>query len=447
VSLLRHRDFVRLWVGDSISQAGTQIALVAMPLLAIRELDATPFEVGLLTTFETAAFLLVGLPSGAMVDRVRRRPVLVAADVGRALLVCSLPLAWYLDVLTLAQLYAVALLSGVLTVFFDVAYQSYLPHLVGRDHLVEGNGKLEASRAVAQIGGPTAGGLLVQWLTAPYALLVDGLSYLWSALWIGVISAREPAPERPEQRHLVTEIREGLAFVLRHRLLRAITTTTGTANFFNTVSNTALIVVLADRAELDLSAGTIGLFFSLGSIGGLLGAFLAGRVAQRLGQGPAIWLPMAVSIPFMLVIPLVQRGWLLWAVAACWAVFSFAVVVYNITQVSFRQALCPPRLLGRMNATIRFLVWGTMPLGGLVGGALSSTIGLRPTLWVGAVGMALAVLPVFLSPLRSMRELPVAPEDPQVSGTVGGSEAVVGSPVPGAAGAGGIAARDGDEAP
>jgi MFS family permease len=412
MSLLRHRDFVRLWVGDSISQAGTQVAMIAMPLLAIRQLGATPFEVGLLTACETLAFLLVGLPSGAMVDRVRRRPVLIGADIGRALLVCSLPLAWYLDALTLLQLYAVALLTGVLTVFFDVAYQSYLPHLVGREHLVEGNGKLESSRAVAQIGGPTVGGLLVQWLTAPYALLVDGLSYLWSAIWVGAISAREPAPERPEHRNLVREIREGLAFVLRHRLLRAITATTGTSNLFTTILNTALIVVLADQAQLDLSAGTIGLFFSISSIGGLLGAFTAARVARWLGQGPAIWMSIAVAAPFMLVVPLVQRGWLLWAVAGCWAVFSFSVVVYNVTQVSFRQALCPPRLLGRMNATIRFLVWGTMPLGGLLGGVLGSTIGLRPTMWIGAAGIALSVLPVFLSPLRTMRELPVPPADP-----------------------------------
>lgn len=447
MSLLRHRDFVRLWVGDSISQAGTQIALVAMPLLAIRQLDASPFEVGLLVTFETLAFLLVGLPSGALIDRVRRRPVLIGADIGRALLVCSLPLAWYLDALTLAQLYAVALLTGVLTVFFDVAYQSYLPSLVGREHLVDGNGKLEASRAVAQIGGPSAGGLLVQWLTAPYALLVDGLSYLWSAIWIGAISRREPVPERPEQRNLVAEIRQGLAFVLRHRLLRAITATTGTSNFFNTIMNTALIVILADRAELNLSAGTIGLFFSVGSIGGLLGAFTAARVARWIGQGPAIWASLAVATPFLLVIPLVQRGWLLWATAAAWAVFSWSVVVYNVTQVSFRQALCPPGLLGRMNATIRFLVWGTMPIGGLVGGVLGSTIGLRPTLWIGAVGVMLAVLPVFLSPLRTMRELPAGPEEPGSGSDATGSGEAVGSGPVGSGTAGGVADRGGDGAP
>jgi MFS family permease len=405
-SLWHHRDFLRLWAGDSISQIGTAVSFIALPLLAIQVLDASPFEVGLLTAFETAAFLLVGLPAGAWVDRVRRRNVLIVADIGRAALLGSLPLAWYFDVLTLLQLYVVALLTGVLTVFFDVAYQSYLPSLVGRDHLVEGNAKLEASRAVAQIAGPSVGGALVQWLTAPYAIVVDALSYLWSAVFLGAISTREERPERAPDRHLVREIREGLSFVLRHRLLRAITATTGTSNLFSTILNTAFIIVLADQAELNLTAGIIGVVFTIGSVGGLLGAVVAERVARRVGQGPTIWLSILVSAPFALVTPLAQQGWLLWLVAFCWAVIGFFVVIYNITQVSFRQGLCPERLLGRMNATIRFLVWGTMPLGGLIGGVLGSTIGVRPTMWVGAIGMSLAFLPAFLSPLRTMRELP-----------------------------------------
>ena len=407
-SLWHHRDFLRLWVGDSISQIGTAVSLIALPLLAIKVLDATPFEVGLLTTFETAAFLLVGLPAGAWVDRLRRRNVLIVTDVGRAALLGSLPLAWYFDLLALPQLYLVALVTGVLTVFFDVSYQSYLPSLVGRDYLVEGNAKLEASRAVAQIAGPSIGGGLVQWLTAPYAIVVDALSYLWSAVWVGAISSREERPQKAPDRHLGREIREGLSFVLRHRLLRAITATTGMSNLFSTILNTAFIIVLADQAQLDLSAGTIGLVFTVGSVGGLLGAVVAERVARRVGQGITIWLSILVSAPFALVTPLVQQGWVLWIVAACWAVIGFFVVIYNVTQVSFRQGLCPERLLGRMNATIRFLVWGTMPLGGFIGGVLGSTIGVRATMWVGAIGMALSFLPAFLSPLRTMRELPTS---------------------------------------
>lgn len=408
-TLWRHRDFRLLWAGDTISQFGTQVTVLALPLLAVTALHATPFEVGLLTTFEFLAFLLVGLPAGAWVDRMRRRQVLITGDLGRALLLGSLPVAAWLDILTLPQLYAVALAAGVLTVFFDVAYQSYLPHLVGVDHLVEGNAKLQASQSVSVVAGPSAGGFLVQALTAPYAVLVDAASFLWSALCVGGIRAREPRPERAPDRNLRREIGEGLRFVLGHRLLRDISGCTSTFNFFNTISGSMLIILLA--RDLGLPAGTIGLFFSVGSAGAILGAVISARTAQWLGQGRTIWLSTCVGGLFGLAIPLTQRGWTLWAVAAAGAVVSFTIPIYNITQVSFRQALAPERMLGRMNATIRFIVWGTMPVGGLVGGVLGSTIGVRATLWVGAVGQALSFLWVYLSPLRHMRELPTRPEE------------------------------------
>jgi MFS family permease len=405
-SLIHHRDFRRLWAGETVSQFGTMVTMVALPLLAVKTLHATPFQVGLLSACETLAFLLVGLPAGAWVDRLRRRDVLIVGDVLRALLLGSLPIAAWLDVLKLPQVYLVALVTGICTVFFDVAYQSYLPHLIGRDHLVEGNAKLQASESVAQVAGPSLGGLLVQWLTAPYAILIDAVSYLWSAGWVLAIRSREPKPERAEGRHLRREVQEGLAFVIRHRLLRSIAACTGTSNLFSSVGYVALISLLAGTGRLNLSAGAIGLILSFGSIGGLVGALLARRIAARLGQGPAIWMGQAITVPPALVPIFVQRNWTLGLLAASMFVTSVGVVVYNITQVSFRQGLCPERLLGRMNATIRFLVWGTMPLGGLLGGGLSTWIGLRPTLAVAAGGALLAGAPVFFSPLRWMRELP-----------------------------------------
>ena len=428
--LLRHADFKRLWAADALSQAGTQVTAIALPLLLIKVLDAGPFEVGLLTTFEFLAFLVVGLPAGVWVDRMRRRNVLMVADLVRGLLYGSLPLAWALDVLTLPQVYAVALIAGVCTVFFDVAYQSYLPHLVGRENLVEGNAKLQGTQSVAQVAGPTIGGVLVQVLSAPYAVLVDAGSFLWSAAWITSIRSREPRPERAPDRHLGREMKEGLAFVLGNRLLRAITACTATANLFSNVGMTVFVVLLASASGLNLSAGTIGLLFSASAIGGLLGAMVARRFAGWVGQGPALWISIAVSVPAMLPMPFVQRGWLLWLVAAGSVLVGASIVVYNITQVSFRQLLCPERLLGRMNATIRFAVWGTIPIGSLLGGILGATIGLRPTLWVAVVGSALALLPVLLSPLRTMRELPTeyVPEDlgpggPPVAGVVSGPAA------------------------
>jgi MFS family permease len=417
LGLLREFDFRQLFVADTISQIGTQVSMLALPLVAVLALKASSFEVGVLAACETLAFLLVGLPAGAWVDRLRRRQVLIAGDLGRAVLLGSVPLAWWTGHLTMAQLYVVALLTGVCTVFFDVSYQSYLPHLVGRDNLVEGNAKLEVVRATNQIAGPTAAGLLIQWLTAPYAVAVDAVSYLGSALFVTRIRKREEKPVRAPDARLGREIMEGLRFVLGNRMLRAIAACTGSSNFFSGIGGAMEVVLLA--RVLHLSPGLIGLVFSVGSIGGLIAAFTATPIARRLGQGPTIWIIPAITAPASLLWPITQRGWLLWATAVGFGIWSFGAVVYNITQVSFRQGLCPERLLGRMNASIRFLVWGTLPLGSFIGGVLGQTLGVRQALWVGAIGGMFAFIPVFLSPLRGMRELPTYQEEPATEAEYG----------------------------
>jgi MFS family permease len=408
LGLLRDHDFRQLLIADTISQLGTQVTLIALPLVAVLTLSAPEFQVGLLAACGTAAFVLVGLPAGAWVDRLRRRNVLIVGDVGRAVLLASIPLAWWAGVLTMWQLYAVALVTGVLTVFFDVAYQSYLPHLVGRDNLVEGNSKLEIVHTSSRVGGPALGGVVVQWLTAPFAVAADAVSFAASALFVGLIRKREPRPERAPDAHLGREIMEGLRFVFGNRLLRAIAACTGSFNLFNGIF-TAMEVVFFVR-ELHLTPGQIGLYFSIGSAGGLLGVFLVKPVVRWLGQGPAIWVSTATTAPFALLLPLAEPGWRTWLAAAGGIMISIGVVVYNVTQVSFRQGLTPERLLGRMNATMRFLVWGTIPIGGLLGGLLGEWLGARNALWVGAIGGCLAFLPTFLSPLRNMRELPTRPD-------------------------------------
>lgn len=411
--LFFHRDFRRLWIGDAISQVGTQVSMLALPLVAVKTLHATAFEVGALTACETAAFLFVGLPAGAWCDRLRRRPVLILGDIGRAIALGSVPLAALLHGLTIGQLFVVALLTGVLTVFFDVAYQSYLPELVSREELVDGNGKLEATRATAQVAGPSIGGFLVQAITAPYAVFVDAVSYLWSAGWVSAIRAREPAPVPPPQRHLGKEIGEGLRFVLGHPILRKIAGCTGTANLFG-AANSAILVVFLVRT-VHLSAGGIGLLFSVGSVGGLLGAFLSGVFTRKVGQARAIWLSALVFAPAEFLVPMTHHDWRL-ALAATTLFFGSAgAVMYNVAQVSFRQAICPRPLLGRMNATMRFLVWGTMPLGGLLGGWLGTAFGLRNGLWIAAVGAQFAPLWVLFSPLRRMRDVPLPEDVPTVA--------------------------------
>lgn len=410
--LLADHDYRQLFASTSVSQFGAQVTLLALPLVAALSLSAGEFEVGLLYSLTTAAFLLVGLPAGAWVDRLRRRSVLIAGDLGRAVLLVSVPVAWWLDLLTLPQLYVVALLHGVFTVFFDVAYQSYLPHLVGRANLVEGNSKLESMRAVSIIAGPGLGGQLIQLLTAPVALLVDAVALAGSVGFVVRIRNREPKPVRAADAHLLREIGEGLRFVLGHRLLRAIAMCTSSGNFFFAIAISMTVFFLA--RDLRVAEGTIGAVFAISGAGALAGAFLARRIAGWLGQGPAIWVSILATGPFALLMPFAEPGWRLWLAAAGGIVVSAGIVVYNVVQVSFRQGLTPDRLLGRMNATMRFLVWGTQPLGYLCGGALGAAFGARTALLVGGVGICLTFLPVFLSPLRRMRTLPTEPSDPDI---------------------------------
>ncbi|MFC1402133.1 MULTISPECIES: MFS transporter [Streptacidiphilus] len=408
--LWRHSDFRRLWIGETASQFGTTVSQLALPLVAILALHASTWQVGVLAACETAAFVAVGLPAGAWVERMRLRSVLIVNDLVRAALMAWIPIARLLGVLTMEQLYLVALATGVSTVFFDVAYQSYLPQLIDREQLVEGNAKLQASESVSQIAGPGLGGALVQAVTAPYAVLVDAVSFLWSAAWVSRIGVRPPRPERRPDANLLREIHEGLRFVLGNRMLRAIALCTSSANLFGSVISAVVYVLLA--RQLRLSPGVIGLLTSTAAVGGLIGALVAGRFAARVGQGPAIWIASAAAGPCALVTPFVQRDWTIGLLALAQTVMWMGFVVYNITQVSFRQALCPPGLLGRMNATMRFLVWGTMPFGALLGGLLGSTIGVRATLLAGAVGQSLAFIPPFFSPLRRSRELPSYPPPP-----------------------------------
>jgi MFS family permease len=402
--LWRHRDFRQLWAAETVSQVGTQVTQLALPVVAVTLLAATPFEMGVLSALETLAFLAIGLPAGAWADRWRRKRVLVLNDLVRMLALGSLPLAWWLHALTLGQLFAVAAVTGTATVFFDVAYQSYLPTLVERTQIVDGNGKLETSRAVAQVAGPGITGVLLRIVSAPFLIAVDAVSYLLSALFIGRIRHPDVVPDRAARRPLRVEIAEGLSFVVRHPLLRRIVACTGTSNLFSAML-TALLVLYALRT-LHLAQSTLGLVFSAGAVGGLVGAVTAAPFARRVGEGRAIPLATTLLLPFAVLVPLAVFGAPQVLLVVSELGVSWGVVAYNVTQVSFRQRLCPPALLGRMNASVRFLVFGTMPLGGLLGGTLGSWIGVVPTLWIAVAGQGLAALWVVASPLIRMRDLP-----------------------------------------
>ena len=360
-------------------------------------------------TLNFLPFILFTLPAGVWVDRLRRRPILIAGDFGRAALLATIPIAYVADALTLWQLYVVVFLTGVCTVFFDVAYQSYLPSLVERQQIIEGNSKLEISRSAAQVGGPGIAGGLVQIFTAPYAVLVDAISFLGSGLFLLRIRKHEDTPVREtvdgRKTSLWTELKEGLGFVLRNPNLRAQAGCTGTSNLFSNVAYAIILVYLV--RDLELSAAVIGLVFSIGSIGSFVAAFTAMRLARRFGIGPTTIAAGMIWGPSTLLVALAPAGdaAIPFLVAAV-VLGGFSIVVYNIIQVSYRQAICPPRLQGRMNAVMRFIVWGTIPIGALAGGGLAAWVGLRETIVIGAIGGSLSILWIVFSPQRHLREMP-----------------------------------------
>lgn len=407
-ALLRDTNFLTFWTGQSISQFGAQLAQLAFPVLAVSLLHASEFEVGALNASATAAFLVVGLPAGAWVDRWLKRRVMIAADLLRLCAMLTVPLLWWTGSLAVWHLYVIAGLVGVATVFFDVSYQSYVPILVRGGQVPDANSKLEATSQLARMAGPAAAGGLLGLISAPLLFFGTSLGYLASAgfLW-RTRDAERPQP-RHERRPLVIEIREGLGFVRRHLLIRRIVMCTAATNFFSTLVYT-LFPVLVLR-DLGLGAGGLGLILSIGSIGGLLGATATPWIARRIGEGLVIPLASLIGSAFLGFIPFSTALPEKWQATALLALaefgFSFGVLAYNIMQVSMRQRVCPPRLLGRMNASIRFLVWGVMPVGGLLAGVLGESIGLLPTIWIGIAGGFLGAVPVLFSPLRTMKKLP-----------------------------------------
>jgi MFS family permease len=423
-SLWRHRNFLLLRSGQSVSEIGSSVTQLALPLTAVVVLRASTFQVGLLTSASTLAFALIALPAGALVDRWAKRRLMIWCDVARMVIIGSVPLAAALGMLTLGQLYAVAVTAGVGTVFFDVAYQSYLPEVVDRAHLVEGNGKLGATQAFAQVTGPGLGGALTGLVGAARALAADSISYAVSVASLLAMNGDESAPrrgargglggtvspqeqggsggDRPPGTTLRKEITEGLSFVLRHPVLRKIVACTGTANLFGSMA-IALEIVFLVRV-LRVRPADTGLLIAVASLGGVAGGLLAGRLGRRIGSARIIWYSMLVLGLPQLLIPLAAPGWRIAFFPVGMAFFSFAAVVYNVAQVSYRQAICPPRLLGRMNAAVRWVVWGTLPLGAVIGGALGALIGVRPTLWIAYIGSWAAGWWVYFSPLRRQRD-------------------------------------------
>jgi MFS family permease len=403
--LWRHTDFLRLWSGQTISVFGSMVGTTALSFTAILFLHATPSQMGLLSALNLAPALLAGLLAGAWVDRLRRRPLLIAADVCRALVLATIPLAALAGVLHIAQLYLVALAVSILTITFDVAYQSYLPALVGAEHVVEGNSKLSASAAVAEFGGFSLGGWLVQLVTPPLAILIDAGSFLVSAFSL----QRIRAPEAPvtasgasaEQPDLRREIGAGLRAVWQHPLLRASALSILLRDLASGVFSA--LVVLYMSQGLGFNPGTLGMIWAVGGVSSFLGAALAPRLTRRLSPGRVMVAGLAIYGFSQLLLPLAQGASLLSAALLVGQQLGDGFfVVYDINLLSLRQSITPAGLLGRVNATLQFASIAATLAGALLGGWLGQALGVRPLLAAAAVATLLSALLLALSPIRGV---------------------------------------------
>ncbi|WP_316520107.1 MFS transporter [Kitasatospora brasiliensis] len=404
--LWRDADFLRFWSAETLSLFGAQISLLAVPLLAVTTLHATPFQMGLVNAVQFAPFLLFTLIAGVWVDERRRRPILIGANLGRAVIFGLIPIATAMDVMGIGLLAVVVFLGATLTVLFDLAYQSYLPTLVGREHLVEGNGRVEGSRSLAQAGGPGMAGLLVGLVSAAGAVTVNAVTYLVSAVTMMFIRRPEPAPRQAATRgSVLSRIAVGLKVVVRNPYLRAIAGEASVYNLFNQALWAVLVLYLSRQVHLPATA--VGVVMAMAGVGAFAGSLVAGWLGRRLGTGRTIMTAMVIGCAAPLVIPAASGGRTLTAVIAGAALFfnGMGVVVCNVQVISLRQAAVPAEVLGRANAGYRFLVTGTAAIGALLGGWLGGLIGLRATMVIGGLG-TLAALSFFIgSPILRLRSV------------------------------------------
>ena len=403
--LWREPDFLKLWAGQAVSQVGSWITLVGLPLTAAKLLNASPLEMGILSGAGAAAVLLFGLFAGAWADRLRRRPILIWADLGRAAVLGTVPFAAAFGRLSMSHLCVVAAASAILTVFFDVSYRTYLPSLVSSENLLEGNSKLSFSESIAGVVGPGLTGVLIAALTAPIAILFDAASFVCSALSVWLIRTPEPRPKSSAAPHIGREIVEGLRASWREPILRTLLLRSATAAIFVGFGG-SLYILFAVR-DLRLDAVLLGAVISVGGFSGVFGALAAERLVRRFGFGRTL-IGAALLPAVAALLPPLAHGPVAWC-AAMLAVAQLGDVgwsIYDINELTLRQAVAPAHVLGRVNSAAHLMFRGVLPVGALVGGALAEAIGLRNAMFAGAGGFLLSTLWLMFSPVRRLRELP-----------------------------------------
>ncbi|MBX7266337.1 MFS transporter [Micromonospora sp. Llam7] len=408
-SLNRHRDFNKLWLGQGISAFGTEITTLALPLTAILILDASATQIGIMSALRELAFLGPLLLFGVLVDRMRRRPLMIGTDLARAFVIGLVPVLAFLDSLTMTVMYLVAFAIGCLSVVFDLAYRSYLPSIVSRAQLMAGNSRLQATDSLSQIAGPGLAGLLVQALRAPFALVVDAISFVASAIALMLVKTPEPPVKQPTEdigrgwRGVFSDIGHGLRTTVRHPVVRALAGNSATFNFFSVLMLT-LFVLYATR-EFNISPAVLGLIFAAFGVGGLLGAITMGRLLKVLGYGWLLIVAYLLAVVPIMAIPLVNGTTTTAAIlfGVIHFVVGYGIVSSNIAEMTMRQMVIPQHILGRVNASFRFLIGGLVPISALVAGLLGDAIGLRPTLFITAVGIPLSLLWLIFSPIPKLR--------------------------------------------
>lgn len=415
-SLWREPAFLKLWTGQTAAQLAAQVSFLAVPLAATIALDATPFQMGMLMAVASLPSLVFGLHAGAMVDRRPRRPLMIGADLIRAVALAAIPVAWWLGLLSFPLLYLIVLVSGVGSLLFDVAYGAYLPTVVERDRLVDGNSKLELSRTASELVGPAVAGNLIQFLGAPLTLLGNALLYLVSALTIWRIRADEQVGDlaREHDHGIRQRIRAGLAIVWRTGVLRAVVGTRGVLNLFNAMLEAVFVLYIVQVLEVGPAA--LGIVFSVGGLGFLVGALLPPVINRRLGLGVTTAIALVVIGASDLLVPLAEGAGRLAlpVLVAAQFLFGIGMTLFNVNQASIRQALTPDHLRGRAGATARFVAMGVVPVGALLGGVLGEILGLRETLVLAAIGEIGAAAWIWRSPVRKISDLDAQGDSAQV---------------------------------
>jgi MFS family permease len=410
--LWRHSDFLKFWAGETISLVGSQITIFALPLVAVLTLNATPAQVGVLNAVAFAPFLLMTLPAGVWIDRLRRRPIMIVTNLGRAVLLGLIPLLAFIGQLRIEYLYVIVFLSGVLTVFFQLAYQAYLPSLVEPDQIGEGNSKLATTTSIAELGGPGIGSLLVAVFTTPFALVIDALSYLLAAGALSTIRKPEPEPDTSKHRSTLRhDIAHGLRLTLGNPLMRAFAGEAATYNFFWSMMQTVFVLYIV--RELGLRQEIYGSILIAGSSGALVGALATNRIARRLGIGATIIAMAVLGDIAPLLIPLAAGPTIVMIGLMMTGAFlqGFGTTASNIHILSIRQIITPDWLRGRVNASYRLIVSGMYPIGALLGGWLGESIGLRFTLLTATIGLLSTWLWIWFSPVPQLQTLPTSADE------------------------------------